>query len=350
MNTKILATMAANGGLLSHAEAVDCGLSANAIRHLIRSGQLVVLRRGMYADAELWAELDEHRGRHRLRTQAATRMMDRGFVISHDSAAYEHGLQILQPPKPLVHITRPGFTGAWTKAGVKHHLAPFTREQVTAGDGFDVLDIARTAVDIAREHGEPYGEVACDAALRMGVTRDELYAACAPMTSWPYVRRTRHAVDFADPGAESVVETLGRLLVAALGVGEADTQFPVQLENGRVMWADIRVGCHLFEADGKAKYVPVEDGGLAEQPAHEVVWNEKKRERLIHRQGLGVSRIFFEDYWQPQRKAALARMRSEFEDTVTRFGSEPPPRLLQNAAALRRQRRLEPSSTQPAHR
>jgi hypothetical protein len=292
----------------------------------------------MYADGELWAALDEHRGQHRLRTRAATRLMVRGFVISHDSSAYEHDLQILRPPRPLVHITRPGFTGAWTKAGVKHHLAPFEQGQVVLGDDLGMLDIARTAVDIAREHGEPYGEVACDSALRMGVTRDELYEASAPMKSWPYVRRTRQAVDFADPGAGSVVETLGRLLVAALGIGEIDTQFPLQLEDGSVIWGDIRVGCHVFEVDGKSKYVPVELGGLAERPAHEVVWSEKKRERLIHRQGLGVSRIFFQDYWEPHRKPALARMIAEFQDTVARFGRELPDHLVRNAVILRDQR------------
>ena len=335
MYTKLLATMAANGGLLSHAEALDCGLSPNALRHLLRTGRLVVLRRGVYADGELWAELDEHRGQHRLRTRAAIRLMVRDFVTSHDSSAYELGLQVLAPPRPLVHITRRGFTGAWTKAGVKHHLAPFKEDQVITGDGLEMLDIARTAVDIAREHGEPYGEVACDSALRMGVTRDALYDACAPMTSWPNVRRARRAVDFADPGTDSVVETVGRLLVAALGIGEVDTQFPLQLDDGRVVWADIRVGCHLFEVDGKSKYIPVEAGGLADQPAHELVWSEKKRERLIQRQGLGVSRIFFEDYWEPRRKPALTRMRAEYDDTVARFGAELPQHLVRNAARLR---------------
>jgi predicted transcriptional regulator of viral defense system len=150
MNTKLVATMASHGGLLSHAEALDCGLSANTIRQLIRSGRLVVLRRGMYADGELWAELDEHRGRHRLRTRAATRQMVRGFVISHDSAAYEHGLQIVEPPKPLVHITRPGFTGAWTKAGVKHHLAGFQPEQVLVADDLEMLGNTESPTERSR--------------------------------------------------------------------------------------------------------------------------------------------------------------------------------------------------------
>jgi hypothetical protein len=338
MDARVLAVMAANRGLLTRAQALDAGLDALTLRHLLRLGTLVVVRRGVYADGAAWAELDEYNGRHRLRTRAATMLMRRGFVISHDSAAYEHGLEILQPPDPHVHITRQGVTGAWTKAGVKHHLAGFGKEQLVVIDGLEVLDMARTAVDIAREHGTPYGEVACDSALRHGVSRGALMEAYGPMRNWQHVRRTRKAVEFADPGAESVVETLGRLLVTSLGIGEVDTQFPARLENGRVVWGDIRVGCHLFEVDGKVKYVPTSEGGLADQPAHEVVWSEKKRERDLAREGLGVSRIFFQDYWPPHRDKALARMRAEFEETVARFGTELPERLVRNAREIRGRR------------
>jgi hypothetical protein len=264
--------------------------------------------------------------------------MRRDWVASHDSSAHEHGLPILEAPDPHVHITRPGFTGAWTKNGVKHHLARFSPEQVVEFEGIRGLDLARTAVDIAREHGTPYGEIACDAALRRGATRSQLAAAVAPMDHWPYVERTRSAVAFADPGAESLVESLGRILVAALGIQDMETQFPAMLEDGRVVWGDIRIGCHLFECDGKAKYRPVADGGLAERTASEVVWEEKKRERALHRIGLGTSRIIFEDYWNPRRDVVLARMRAEYDDTVALFGSRLPERLERNARELRGRR------------
>ena len=143
---------------------------------------------------------------------------------------------------------------------------------------------------------------------------------------------------FADAGAESLVETVGRILVACLGYDDIETQFPAQLEDGRVVWGDIRVGCHLFECDGKSKYVPVERGGLAKRRPEDVLWDEKKRERALHRVGLGTSRIIFEDYWNPQRSAVIARMRAEYEDTVARFGSRLPEHLVRNARELRGRR------------
>jgi hypothetical protein len=336
-------TMAANGGLLTRSQAVDAGLSPNAIRHLIRTGALVLLRRGVYADGELWRSLDEYRGQPKLRTRAALITMRRSYVVSHDSAGHEHELDLLLPPEQHVHITRPGFTTAWTEYGVKHHLARFREEQVVELNGLRVLDIPRTAVDIAREHGRPYGEVACDSAMRMGVSRADLEAALEPMRNWPHVTRSRSAVDFADPRAASVAESLGRDLVcelmAMLGIeAHVELQFPVPLLTGRVAWCDILLGCHDFEPDGLLKYVPIEGGGFADKPAHEVVWAEKKRERDLHQVRIGTSRIFWEDYWPPQRATALKRMRDEYEETRARFGEVLPEYLVRKARELRGER------------
>jgi hypothetical protein len=330
--------MAANHGLITRAQALDAGLSPSTIRHLVNTRRLVILRRGVYADGELWRSLDVHRGQHRLRTRAALATMRRSWVVSHDSSAYEQELEILAPPDPHVHITRPGFTSAWTEFGVKHHLARFRAEQVVRVNGLPVLDLARTAVDIAREHGTPYGEAACDSAMRRGVSKAALEAACEPMWSWPYIVRTREAVDFARPRTGSVVETLGRLLVKELGVdAPIEIQFPVRRPDGRVAWLDIVLGCHGFEVDGKSKYVPAEQGGLASKPPYEVLWDEKRRERDLHRLGVGTSRIFFEDYWGDRRATALRRMREEYDDTANRFGAQLPERLLREARELRSQ-------------
>ena len=336
MNVKAQAVMAANHGLITRPQALDAGLSSAEIRHLLGIGALILVRRGVYADAEVWNSLDDYVGRPRLQTRAALATMRRAWVASHDSSAHEHGLEILNPPDPHVHITRPGTTGAWTKFGVKHHLAGFNDEQVVELNGLRALDMARTAVDIAREHGTPYGEIACDSAMRRGVTREELQLAVERMLFWPYSRQARDAVEFADPGAESVLETLGRLLVVALGVGDVETQFPLALEDGRVVRGDIRVGRHIFECHGKVKYLSVAQGGVADQEAVEVVWAEKKRERLMHRQGLGTSPIVSADYWNPDRAQVLRRMREEYADTVARFGAELPEHLVRNARELRR--------------
>lgn len=332
---QIRAAMGANGGLLTWAQARDAGLTSDQLRHLVRQGVLVPLRRGIYVDGELWRSLDPYREQHRFRTRAVIACLKRGFVVSHDSAGYELGLDILAPPVPFTHITRPGSTTAWTRYGVKHHYARYTSAQIVVVDGLEVLDPARTAVDIARENGEPYGEIACDSALRLGVSKGDLRDACAPMTSWPHVLRTRRAVEFARPGAESVLETLGRMLVEELGIGEPDLQFPVRVQDGRVLWGDIRVGCHVFETHGKIKYLSPAEGGVAEKSPGEIAWEAKKRSRLLFAEGLGSSDIYWDECWPPKRAATLTRLREEYDESVRQFGSRLPERLARQARELR---------------
>lgn len=337
MHPGVQAQFAANHGLITRPEALDLGVSPLEISHLIRTRQWMIVRRGVYAEAQLWDSLDEYAGRPLLRARAALRRMRRSWVLSHDSAAHALGMDILTPEEAFVHITRPGFTGAWTEFGVKHHLARYQPEQAVAVDDLRVLDLARTAIDIARERGLQDGVAACDAAMRMGTPRSALVAAYEPMRSWPGVRSAREAVDLADPGAQNPNESLARMLVTELGYGRPETQFPLMTARG-VVWCDLRVGNHIFEADGRIKYLPPQRGGVATSPIEDVLWEEKKRERLIRDEGLGVSRIIWEDYWGARRRQARATLRADVEETIARHGMVLPQRLARQAAEIRARR------------
>ena len=121
------------------------------------------------------------------------------------------------------------------------------------------------------------------------------------MTRWPYVRQARAALAFSDPRAESPGESLARILISELGIGEVDLQFPLPVA-GRTAFADLRVGCHVFEFDGRQKYRTAEHGGLATRELEDVVWAEKLREIEIRELGLGVSRIVWADLWGERRQ------------------------------------------------
>src|SRR5699024_10652586 len=121
-------------------------------------------------------------------------------------------LPTLDPRDGLTHISRPGVTGSRTEHGVKHHHAAYLISQVIHRGGIPTLDLARTVVDIGREHGHLHGLVAADAALQLGVTPGELAGALEPMTSWPGITSARSAVAECNAGAESVGETLARVL------------------------------------------------------------------------------------------------------------------------------------------
>jgi hypothetical protein len=279
MDPRITALFVQHGELLSRREARAAGLTAADLRGLIRSREITAVRRSVYARTVLWDSLDDRRGRPLYVARAACRNMLVPHVASHEFAALELGLDLLEPPA-FVHVTRFGVVGSRTAHGVKHHTAPFTSEQIVFVDDRPVLDRARTVADIARERGLAHGVVTADSAMRAGVTRAQLVAAYAPMCNWPQVTVVRSAVDLADPGAENVAESLGRLLVSELGIGRPETQFGLR-DGGREVWCDLRVGRHMFEVDGKVKYRPPEDGGVATTPPEEVLWSEKQRQDFV---------------------------------------------------------------------
>jgi hypothetical protein len=320
MTPAVYAALRANHGLITMRQSVAAGLAPEDVDALVKRGAWVAVRRGVYAEREVWEGLDPHRGRPQWRSRAASLNMVTPHVLSHDSAGLELGMELLLPDPFMPHVTRPGVLGSRTKSGVKHHKAVFHPRQVLQANGFLVLDHARTAVDIAREHGSPHGVVACDAALRLGVSRRQLEQALVPMRNWPHVRRARAAVDLADPGAESLGETLARMLVEELGIGRPQTQFGIT-DGRREAWCDLRVGRHIFEFDGRIKYQRRQDGGVATRAPDEVVWHEKQRQDWVCGFGLGMSRIVWSDFWGENRRWARQRLAREYAQTLSRYGS-----------------------------
>ncbi|WP_183094649.1 type IV toxin-antitoxin system AbiEi family antitoxin domain-containing protein [Nocardioides stalactiti] len=334
MDPRVSGALAANGGLITFVQALDLGMSPSEVRQLRRQGAWLALRRGVYTTTELWESLDEWRGRPRLMARAVVVTMKRAWVLSHQSSADELGVDTLRPPIPLTHITRPGWTNAWTENGVAHHLAGFRPDQVVDINGVRVLDAARTAIDISRRYGDMHGLVACDSAMRIGVSRAALVAAYEPMEQWPGIRAAHTAVRLADGRAENPHESLGRYLVLEAGIGEPDCQFPIRTSDG-IKWCDLRVGNHMIETDGRVKLQPRSLGGVAEEPPDVVLWKEKARERLVTDRGTVVTRVVWEDYWGRRRSEAISRLRADHAESVRRFGAELAPELAREAAEIR---------------
>lgn len=304
-------------GLITRRMATTAGLDDADLRRLVKHGELVRLRRGVFVPAEHWASLDEFRDRPLLRILAAEECLRSDHVVSHDSAAMLLGLGCPDPRTALVHVTRPKVHGDADRAGIKHHLAPYVDHQVVTLDGLRMLDRARTALDMAREHGLVAGVACCDAALRLGVTREDLAAARSTMRCWPGSRVMDAAARLADPGAESWLESEARLLVTSLNIGRPETQFGLT-DGTRTVWCDMRVGRHFFEADGYLKYTAA--NGLGRDP-QQVLWEEKHRQDFIAGFEVGVSRITATDC-RSGRDAARARLAREYADTCARFGTD----------------------------
>lgn len=321
MTSPLAAHMLAQGGVFTRRQAVLSGCSERDIK--TRSGargDWVVVRHGVYSTTTVWNEADDVE-RYRMRVRAAVLAAHTPCVPSHGSAAALLGFPLRPHWMKLVHVTRPAVRGGRVEAGVSHHCAPYDESEVTEVEGRPVLGRARTAMDLARTFGLEDGVVAADVAMRQGASRHALWSAAERMWSWPGVTAARAAADLADPGAESVGESVARLVVLDAGVGEPQTQFRLS-DGDRTAYADLRVGPLLLEFDGKVKYLGRDRGGVADRPSDEVLWQEKQREDWMRRQdnGYAVVRLTWADLFGRRRVATVELIRREFERAQHLYG------------------------------
>ena len=321
MDSRTKGALAAGQGLATAARLRAAGLSDERLAALCRAGELVAVRRGVYTSTELWDSWDEYVAQPLARIRAAELTLTSPHVFSHDSAAILHGLPLLRPDRAEVHVSRLDLRGRRSRYGIHHHGARFRADQVEIVQGLEALDPARTVVDLAREHGYRAGLVAADGSLQLGVTRRDLWVAADAMAGWPYSLTVNAVVADSDEGAESPGETLARELVLECGLGgTVETQFPVRTGAG-IAWADLRVGRHLVEFDGRAKFRSTDHGGLREVDLEQLVWDERRRQHEMCAEGFGMTRLVYADYWGDRRERAIERLQQENAVTVARFGT-----------------------------
>ncbi|QIK75501.1 type IV toxin-antitoxin system AbiEi family antitoxin domain-containing protein [Nocardioides piscis] len=317
MDSRAIGRMAAQHGLITRRQLLELGSTPAYISVLVRQGRLVLVRRAVYADPQVFNANMRWDLQQLLRDRAASMVTTAEHRLSHDSSALRLGMQVLKQDG-RTHLTHTGRRGTHTRYGISHHFAPF--RAVDAVPNSPLLSPARTALDIAREHGVRSGTVAVDSALRLGATYAELDAVLQTMRHWPNRSHARAAIDLSDPDTDSVAETLARELVEELGHGRPQTQFGLAAD-GREVWCDLRLGRHFFEVDGRIKLTHVAQGGLATDP-DKALWEEKIRQDFITGFKTGVSRIVWDDLWGAQREIAKRRLDREYADTVRRFGTD----------------------------
>jgi predicted transcriptional regulator of viral defense system len=151
------------------AQWAERGVSAGRLRQLVRSGDLVLLRRGVYAKASSLASSAEDPARTHAFQVAAALLPARALAsASHESAAILHGLDVLdRPPESLVTLTRPPHVRGSRASGkdLKVHAAALFPGHVTKHYGLPVTTVARTVIDLARTLPFKHGVVVADSAL-----------------------------------------------------------------------------------------------------------------------------------------------------------------------------------------
>ncbi|MGH8892501.1 MAG: hypothetical protein ACRDWY_04225 [Actinomycetes bacterium] len=294
----LIALAAAQRGVFTAAQAYAAGHTEKEVQRLRTGKQLVSVRRGIYALREAYVGATPAE-QHRMRVGALALALTSPAVLSHETAAQELDLELLDADHSLLHVTRSLAAGTREEAGVKHHAAELPEHHVVRRDGaLDLSTIARTAVDVARgTHRLECAVAAFDSALRMGVSREELEEVWATSRSWPGARVASGALPIADGRAANPGESWSRVVLIQQGVAPLDLQVPVYDEDGLIGYADFGWDGVLGELDGKGKYGIGVDTDPEE--AARIVWREKRREDRFRAQGNEVVRWTFAEHHRP---------------------------------------------------
>ena len=215
--------------VLTTGRLLAAGLSARQIRRLVTAGGLTHVRPGVYACTPVAGGPAVGPAHEVLLLAAALAVTGSRSVGSHQTAATVHRLSLPgSPSAQLIHVTRaPGDRGSRTRRrpGVLVHNAALSVGEVVVKQGVPVTSAGRTVVDLARAVPFTEGVAVADSALRdKTTTRGELETVLARCVHWPGIQRARQVVAFADPLAESVLESISRAVFHEHGLPPPELQ------------------------------------------------------------------------------------------------------------------------------
>lgn len=295
MNSRLHAVLTAHDHVCTTRQLWAADVNEVEVARLVRAGELVRLRRGLYVGGEQWRGATPEM-QVVLRTRGV--LLDRpGAAASHASAAALHGLPLwgCDTVVDLVSDT----PRRRRRGGVRLHPWPEGVEAVSV-DGLAVVPVAVAIAQLAL--GEMVPALVClDRALHEHqVTKDAVRAAGEALGLTPRAQsRLGRLLDLADPGCESVGETRTRVLLVDLGL-EVRSQVVIRDEDGFVGRVDFLVGERVVvEFDGMVKY-----GGADGRAALRA---EKAREDRLRGAGYRVVRLVWSDLDDPERVYSLIR-------------------------------------------
>lgn len=298
MTKRIGAQLPQGMDLWRTSELHEAGIHDRRIAALVRSGELVRLRRGCYIRGSTWTlqkpwirslQLVAAHAHGTLTTSAG------GSVYSHTSAARLHGL-FLWDVDDKVHITTETTASSTSHGGdvVAHTRLRKLTGAVAFIQGMPCTPLEQTVVDCCRLLNYKQALVLMDHALRKGADAEKMQQMCASMAGRSGVRTLRRALENADARSESPGETLSRELLQRLRIELPELQVEVSSVVGRhrldFAWRDKKVA---LEFDGKVKYFEY-------APTDEVIYKERQREKALMAQGWKFIRVQWKHLFQEQ--------------------------------------------------
>ncbi|NQX29349.1 hypothetical protein HQQ81_18545 [Microbacteriaceae bacterium VKM Ac-2854] len=273
------------------------GQSPSTLR---RSSDLIVVRRGVRVEAKAWAAASPlARFRARVDAVVATRSSP---LLLRESAAVIWRLPLVESPPQVIDVQACGADGSRRRAGIAEHRSSIPPLVDTIG-GYRVSSFAQTVFDLSRFASFRRAVVAADHALRrVGsdgaplLRRDELreLLEALPLGAKGH-RKSAAVIAFADPRAESPLESISRVGMHLAGIPAPVLQQRIPLGDGRNAYLDFAwpaLGA-VGEADGRFKYT--DPAFLQGRTAEHAVYDEKRREDAIRSITRGFARWSWDD-------------------------------------------------------
>lgn len=244
---------AAQGWRFNYQQARAAGLTWKVLRRAVRDGVLVETAYGVYAVVGVATDA---LAVHRNLVLDAQLSSSRRWHAARRSSALLMGLPMIGRPPTVAQLVREG--GRQGAHGRDRHrrVSPLASSDTWTYEGVDMTSPSRTVVDIARAESFRNAVVVADAALRRGVSLEELESVLARMRQWPGVVQARRAVRFADGRAESPGESLVRVASLRESLPVPEPQVEVYLRGEFLARVDglVREQLLAVESDGAVKF------------------------------------------------------------------------------------------------
>lgn len=307
--------LAARGGFVLRSDLLQLGWTDRAIGRALRTCMLVRIRVGTYTTPAIVGSLSPEE-KHLLLARSVLAKFSSGSVaLSHHSAAIANGLATWAVDLSTVHVVRLDPGSGRKESAVHHHCMVDGLGFVEPSPGLLTVEPAHATLQVACAGDVRGALVVMDSALHLGLAhRDELADVSGRFRGWTGSRKARFVLRRADPGAQTVAESLLRQTCFEAHMPCPVTQYPIADDGEVFAWTDVAwPECrHVGEVDGRRKYWRDLRPG---QDASDVVVREKHREDRIRGLDYGVSRATMYEVLPEQSHATGLRWAYELDRT-----------------------------------
>jgi len=169
-----------------------------------------------------------------LKLEAARRRLPPGAVLSGLTAAWLHGLDV-KPCEPI-EVTIPKGIGVSARSGIDVRRAALGPNDVVTVRGQRATTVLRTLSDLSIRLNVTEAVVLTDMALRARlVSLRDLKDLCVSRAKYFGVASLRRVVGFAEPAAESPMESRLRMVLVLGGLPRPQAQVSLHDDKGRFL-------------------------------------------------------------------------------------------------------------------